>query len=182
MYRQKHRQLGSGSASTQREREIGERQKCAIFLGEREVRWQCTFRCVCVCVCANKCRFFSFLKKYFEQIKFCFVPREFLYYLTSAIRFTKLGQISARIPLSLFLVRALSLSLLCSRISYFTWSWGLRFRGYYGLCFAQLFRAPISIGYAHQQQQKGNPALTLTTTATPTATRRWGVALSSTQN
>lgn len=114
MYRQKHRQLGSGSASTQRERENGERQKCAIFLGEREVRWQCTFRCVCVCVCANKCRFFSFLKKYFEQIKFCFVPREFLYYLTSAIRFTKLGQISARIPLSLSFSFAHSLCLSCA--------------------------------------------------------------------
>lgn len=70
---------------------------------------------VSLCVCANKCRSFSFLRKYFEQIKICFVPREFSYNLTSAIRFTKLGQISARMPLSLSLVhtraRSLSVSL-----------------------------------------------------------------------
>lgn len=181
MYRQKHRQLGSGSASTQREKERRERQECAIFQGEREVRWQCTFRCVCV---QTNVVLFRFSESTLNKLKFVLFRENFRTYLTSAIRFTKLGQISARMPLALSFTHAralsVSVSLSLSWISYFTWSWGLRFRGYYGLCFAQLFRAPISIGYAHTSSSSSKKA-----------TLRWrqlrqrrdaGVALSSTQN
>lgn len=109
MYRQKHRQLGSGSASTRRERKREERQECAIFLRER---WQCTFRCVCV---QTNVVLFRFSESTLNKLKFVLFRENFLYNLTSAIRFTKLGQISARMPLSLSLsfthARALSVSL-----------------------------------------------------------------------
>lgn len=178
MYRQKHRQLGSGSASTQREKKRRERGKNARYFWESADNARFV---VCVCLQTNVV-LFRFSESTLNKLKFVLFRENFR--TISRLQLDLLNWAKyQRECLSLSLVhtraRSLSLSLSLSWISYFTWSWGLRFRGYYGLCFAQLFRAPISIGYAH------------TSSSSKKATLRWrrlrqrrdaGVAVSSTQN
>lgn len=78
MYRQKHRQLGSGSASTQRERERMERGKNARYFWESEKYADNARFVVFVCVCVQtNVVFLRFSKSTLNKLNFVLFRENF---------------------------------------------------------------------------------------------------------